>query len=371
MHIGSTLAYPLTPLPDESLHSIVCRYHRIYGTNNPRHTYRKIFGADNVDLLSIIPSRLGKFLDYFDIRRPINRAAFIRQTTTLCVVEPWNPEGLLDAMMPMFEINNSRYRKRMSETIAHSTYFSPNAPRYCPDCVKHDIDTFGIAYWHRNHQIGCNTVCHIHRRPLLTARVTGDGARPTSLDLSLPPYPEINRSSKSESEPNKENYNSNSYYANLIAAFVKEILSETYFSFFKTAHAAIGAAIISRNYRTNALDNDIIRQVGNTFFSGLNSAGLSVRPHMCGLPILHRNLFRQEGFSRSKYDCNPGEDIALSLFTFKSYHRLKMATRTLPDDPIAYSSYEPSESKSKTGHIQRAAKAYYKILMHEDERRRW
>jgi hypothetical protein len=49
----------------------------------------------------------------------------------------------------------------ISNSITLNKYF-----RFCPECFKEDIETFGEPYWHRSHQITGVFVCSKHKIPL-------------------------------------------------------------------------------------------------------------------------------------------------------------------------------------------------------------
>ncbi|MBB2184629.1 TniQ family protein [Lachnospiraceae bacterium MD1] len=48
--------------------------------------------------------------------------------------------------------------------------------RYCPECMKEDIQNFGEMYWHRLHQITEVLICPKHKVPLQNSRVLMRGA---------------------------------------------------------------------------------------------------------------------------------------------------------------------------------------------------
>lgn len=58
--------------------------------------------------------------------------------------------------------------------------------RYCGECAKGDVDSFGTSYWRRAHNLPGVAVCHIHERPLrATARLISKAGLPLSLPHEL------------------------------------------------------------------------------------------------------------------------------------------------------------------------------------------
>lgn len=53
-------------------------------------------------------------------------------------------------------------------------------PYLCPDCVRADLDKYGMSYWHREHQLPGVLWCGRHRSPLKYADAEAALLRPTS-----------------------------------------------------------------------------------------------------------------------------------------------------------------------------------------------
>lgn len=71
-------------------------------------------------------------------------------------------------------------------TICKLSSFAEEHPltlKHCPVCSYHDIKNFGVAYWHRPHQISGITSCHHHKVRLNAIR----GSRLSHIDRHVLP----------------------------------------------------------------------------------------------------------------------------------------------------------------------------------------
>ncbi len=54
-------------------------------------------------------------------------------------------------------------------TVKQLSFPGDGVPRYCPECRSRELDTLGVAYWHRIHQIPIVLLCPEHHVPLCDA----------------------------------------------------------------------------------------------------------------------------------------------------------------------------------------------------------
>lgn len=147
-------------LPDELLYSVLARYHAYSGNESYKNSARDFFGSKTVCAVTDLPCHLNKL----SIRIPgkaISPYELLNNNTLLPYFKPFLPQERL---------------KQIEEEMLHgdgsSLYMKLGLPangvknnkflRYCHMCVDRDRLRYGIAYWHRAHQLPGVTVCHLH-----------------------------------------------------------------------------------------------------------------------------------------------------------------------------------------------------------------
>lgn len=151
------------PCPDESLHSLVSRYHRLTGYTDCRTTLHELFGTHTHVVTSVLPTGLGA----------VQKA----------LLPDWSGREVVDGLtlFPYFHPFLDRYQadraydyllgqgqgavKTLLGLVA-SQIGASNFFRFCPACLVDDRQTYGQAYWHRSHQLPGVWLCPIHDMPL-------------------------------------------------------------------------------------------------------------------------------------------------------------------------------------------------------------
>jgi TniQ len=162
--------------PDELLYSGLARYHIRSGNKNFRQTDLDLFGyssgqACRVTLTNNLKGLVKQIahISYYRVRWLMENhtlypfyAAFlspieIRQLE-LATIEKRSGSILDRAKVDLDSYND--YRKYL---------------KFCPLCLKAEIDRYGEPYWHRCHQIPGITICTDHQIPLLDSSIPIDG----------------------------------------------------------------------------------------------------------------------------------------------------------------------------------------------------
>ncbi|WHY77805.1 TnsD family Tn7-like transposition protein [Neobacillus sp. WH10] len=146
------------PYPDEDFRSLVYRFHIRSSNGTLVETNMDLFEKKS-GKYSIFPNKLITFLRKLPIGNSYSLDYFILNHT-------WY--GLIFAFM-----KNGK-RNDLTEVIKYGSenkfYISSNVPnnlfsrtiRYCPLCLKEDVELYGEFYIHRKHQITFMDFCHKH-----------------------------------------------------------------------------------------------------------------------------------------------------------------------------------------------------------------
>lgn len=154
-----------TPLPDDSLYGLICRYHQISGNAHPRETRKQLIGerhqwADDLlvpEVMARISIATGMDVDYL-----IDHFTQVPACLWLNHGHPCDGQDCLmsdDIAQELFPGLIVPKRPRVT--------FWRDHPKVCMTCYERDLQTAGYAYWHLYHQPQFVTVCAEHRTRLL------------------------------------------------------------------------------------------------------------------------------------------------------------------------------------------------------------
>lgn len=155
----------LTPLPDEHLYSVVCRYHKIYGGRRANDTLIELFGAHKPSIAAPIPIGIGALRHKLNIASQSEWQRMIDSMTLLPLFELWRQPTLTDSQYEAVSHNTGPYRKTLISN-SHGWSAFRGSLRFCRACVVDDLHKYGVAYWHRSHQVPWVVCCHRHNTPL-------------------------------------------------------------------------------------------------------------------------------------------------------------------------------------------------------------
>jgi hypothetical protein len=163
-----------TPYPDETLQSIIARYH-MYSVNSYCKTYIELFNLKSIKLSRDLPAYLRKLANGIP-SSCLNEEYFLYHHTLFPFYTAFNKHERNTIKELMMGENN-----KSITSIAGLNGFivSDSLQRHCRECIKRDIDLYGETYWHRIHQIPGVYICPFHKSPLV--RIKSDDGR-------LPPY---------------------------------------------------------------------------------------------------------------------------------------------------------------------------------------
>jgi len=149
------------PYPDEILYSVLARYHIRSGNTSPKVTLRELFSSTSTVATADLPSNLNSLSEnlqpfphytaeeliykytlypFYSVFLPPNRASQVKESMKAeCGGDIHTRAGI------------------MASSVTMPRYF-----RFCPNCLKEDLQKYGEAYWHRLHQTPGVLVCPVH-----------------------------------------------------------------------------------------------------------------------------------------------------------------------------------------------------------------
>lgn len=150
----------IDPYEEEIVSSIFARYH-FYNANIDRNdTIEELFGVRNIIAFKTFPSRL-KYLESQIENCKYNSEYFIYKHTTFPVYSVFlTMDRQIDAIKCMEEQGSDKVNLILG--ISTCKFDSRSWYRYCPSCMKADIEKYGEAYFRRIHQIQGVLVCEKH-----------------------------------------------------------------------------------------------------------------------------------------------------------------------------------------------------------------
>ncbi|MGR5234311.1 TnsD family Tn7-like transposition protein [Vibrio rotiferianus] len=151
-------------LPDESLHSRICRYLSTWEYSTEQ-ALEQLTGDSRGAIHPYLTSNL----------------RFIAQATG----EPTKFFLSCQTLRPLFSYYLPKYRKTIEDVAATtnevirasqlSTFRGKEAlsVKYCPICARNDLHEYGVAYWHLSHQIPGVEACSAHKSWLVHQELPG------------------------------------------------------------------------------------------------------------------------------------------------------------------------------------------------------
>lgn len=177
-----TLAGPLLSwLPDETLFSLCGRLHRLWGYSSSWKSAEVLFGGRRLGLHHDLPSALRTFSSRTG--QLLGGPAPIAENRTL--LRFYRPFLRPSAVAETVEIMGG-------PSVAHLKYklglltsrFGANHPlKACTACMTADVDRYGWAYWHAEHQFSGIWMCPVHALPLRVSTLKHNGVERFSWQL--------------------------------------------------------------------------------------------------------------------------------------------------------------------------------------------
>lgn len=152
-------------LPDQTLYSWVTLFHELSGNVSERETLIQLFGSEKAGRHFHIPSHLDAFCASTQLTLGATEA-IISSATVLPAYLRFRPNSVVHEVLQHVcgsQTAGIAQTLRIARTRMHA--FPPR--RLCHLCVEQDLQTHGMAYWHRAHQLPGAFLCIHHGASLL------------------------------------------------------------------------------------------------------------------------------------------------------------------------------------------------------------
>lgn len=189
-------------LPDEILFSRLIRYLYLY-TISPSNLLIKIYGNRKSSMHPILTTGLSHIMS-FAMEKDIQILKHQTLAPLFFHYFPYNKDRLMDAML---SIDNYMVTKLSQFSCLREKEKMPL--KFCPECVKSDIKSFGVAYWHRSHCIPGIESCYLHQKQLMSI----ERPKRSLLGIGLP---ELVKSEEHQRNSSRESYQLAKYVHNIL-----------------------------------------------------------------------------------------------------------------------------------------------------------
>lgn len=149
--------------PDEILVSIVARYHHLNGHKGIKPTRRKIYGHELKKTSIDLPTTIRPILNI--IYSSVNEV--LESNTLFPFYRPFLSERQAESISKQM-LDGRGGSVHLTSGVMASVVKVSESLRLCPICLTEDSRMYGEPYWHREHQLPGNLICHIHECELLT-----------------------------------------------------------------------------------------------------------------------------------------------------------------------------------------------------------
>lgn len=176
-----------TAISDELLYSLLARTISQNAMGPPLQCMEFFFGSRNaipsIDLptnLVAVQQRFGEFSPYKNVEQLIDVA------TLYPYFRPFLPQERHEKSMALLHSGGGKALKVLMGTVANGFGAGP-ALRYCISCQRTSLDTYGVLFWHRTHNLPGVNCCPVHGIDLKEYGASLFASQPQK--LLLPPFP--------------------------------------------------------------------------------------------------------------------------------------------------------------------------------------
>ncbi|MFA0141072.1 TnsD family Tn7-like transposition protein [Vibrio kanaloae] len=159
------------PYKDELLSSVLARFILRQGINADKQALEVLFGSRNIVPSTIFQGHIQLLLSNVGHIWDISPEKVIDSHCLLGVFKPFMDVARYDAQEQELIVGNKN-QSLTSIGINASKLIWPQYFRYCPVCLKHDLDIFGETYWRRHFQLPGMSCCPIHSCLLVESNIS-------------------------------------------------------------------------------------------------------------------------------------------------------------------------------------------------------
>jgi len=157
------LNFPI-PYHDELVYSLIARAGVHTGITSPKQLLDEVFGNRKVMATVDLPSHLKRITEQYSNYNKITLKQLIYQHTLFPIYAPFVPEKRRRACLNWMSNKSKGASIHLSLGISASRIKKIKTLRYCPSCIKKQIEHNGEYYWMRSWQIAGADNCIEHGR---------------------------------------------------------------------------------------------------------------------------------------------------------------------------------------------------------------
>ena len=161
---------------DELLYSACARYQRNIGSKVQKSHIQNLFGVRSCCAITDLPSHLSYFCDKLTYGG-MNVETLILKHTTYPYYHPFLPQETARSVQKYMLSSTHGNRIHMSLGISACSIPKAKYLRFCQKCVENDLETHGVTYWRRVHQLPGVSICSDHCSLLTNSKIVSSTSR--------------------------------------------------------------------------------------------------------------------------------------------------------------------------------------------------
>lgn len=150
-----------TPYPDELIYSTIARYGVHFGITSPKQLLDEVFSNRKVIATADLPCHLKNIAEHYPKSHNLTVKKIIYQHTLFPIYAPFVTEERRQHCLNWMA-NESKGAIHLSLGVAASRIKQIKTLRYCPECLKKQLELYGEYYWKRSWQIAGADCCQEH-----------------------------------------------------------------------------------------------------------------------------------------------------------------------------------------------------------------
>lgn len=154
------LNFPI-PYPDELIYSTIARYGVHFGITSPKQLLDEVFSNRKVIATADLPCHLKKIAEHYPSSHNLTVEKIIYQHTLFPIYAPFVTEERRQRCLSWMA-DESKGAIHLSLGVAASRIKQIKTLRYCPGCLKEQLELYGEYYWKRSWQIAGADCCQEH-----------------------------------------------------------------------------------------------------------------------------------------------------------------------------------------------------------------
>jgi len=155
---------------NELLYSGIARYHEFSGNLSYYHTIIDVFGVNSALASVALPSRIKNIAENLAVNDELFAKEIVEKHTLLNFYSAFKTKEIY-SQIEYEMIHTTGVGIHMKLGMVSSSTQLERSLKYCPVCVKNEVEIYGEPYWHREHQVFGSIVCHLHQAILQSSEL--------------------------------------------------------------------------------------------------------------------------------------------------------------------------------------------------------